>query len=194
MVAVVSTENGLLLNLLHTRPATRVRGNLSYCAGAIRRRQAACSSPMHPSMRSKCSMCPDVARGPHMSDNVFYGPLGFIPTDWYPSALAVQGDNLLIATAKGQGTGPNKGMGKTAYEIRHQGHPYIPTLLRGSIARLNIPSTLGKLEATHAQSSSTTTCCTTIRARSNSPAARIRSSTSSTSSRKTAPMTRYSAT
>ena len=73
-------------------------------------------------------------------------PLGFIPTDWYPSALAVQGDDLLIATAKGQGTGPNKGLGKTSYEVKHHGHPYIPTLLRGSIARLNIPSTLGKLE------------------------------------------------
>ena len=72
--------------------------------------------------------------------------LGFIPTDWYPSALAVQGDDLLIATAKGQSTGPNKGMGKTAYEIKHHGHPYIATLLHGSIARLNIPSTLGKLD------------------------------------------------
>ena len=72
-------------------------------------------------------------------------PVGFIPTDWYPAALAVQGDDLLIATAKGQGAGPNKGLGKTAYEVRHQAHPYIPTLLRGSIARLNIPSTLGKL-------------------------------------------------
>jgi len=72
--------------------------------------------------------------------------LGFIPTDWYPSALAVQGDDLLIATAKGRGTGPNKGMGRTASEVRDQNHPYIPTLLRGSIARLNIPSTLPKLE------------------------------------------------
>jgi DNA-binding beta-propeller fold protein YncE len=72
--------------------------------------------------------------------------LGFIPTDWYPSALAVQGDDLLIATAKGQGTRPNKGSGKTAWEIRYREHPYIPTLLRGSIARLNIPSTLGKLD------------------------------------------------
>jgi DNA-binding beta-propeller fold protein YncE len=71
---------------------------------------------------------------------------GFIPTDWYPSALAVRGDDLIIATAKGQGTGPNKGLGKTSYEIKHHGHPYIATLLRGSIARLNIPSTLGKLE------------------------------------------------
>ena len=71
--------------------------------------------------------------------------VGFIPTDWYPSALAVHGDDLLIATAKGEGAGPNKGMGKTSYEKRHRDHPYIPTLLRGSIARLNIPSTIQKL-------------------------------------------------
>jgi DNA-binding beta-propeller fold protein YncE len=73
-------------------------------------------------------------------------PLGFIPTDWYPSALTVQGDDLLIATAKGQGTRPNKEMGKTPWEKRHHEHPYIATLMRGSIARLNIPSTLAKLE------------------------------------------------
>jgi hypothetical protein len=73
-------------------------------------------------------------------------PLGFIPTDWYPSALAVRGDDLLIATAKGQGTRPNKGAGKTPWEKRYHEHPYIPTLLSGSVARLNIPSTLGKLE------------------------------------------------
>ena len=72
-------------------------------------------------------------------------PLGFIPTDWYPSALAVHGHDLLIATAKGEGTRPNKEMGKTVYETKHKEHPYIPTLLRGSIARLNIPATLAQL-------------------------------------------------
>ena len=71
--------------------------------------------------------------------------LGFIPTDWYPSALAVHGGDLLIATVKGEGTRSNKDMGKTAYETKRHDHPYIPTLLRGSIARLNIPSTLEKL-------------------------------------------------
>ncbi|HEY1679076.1 MAG TPA: beta-propeller fold lactonase family protein [Candidatus Sulfotelmatobacter sp.] len=71
--------------------------------------------------------------------------LGFIPTDWYPSALAVQGDDLLIATAKGEGSRSNKGMGKTFYEKRHRDHPYIPTLLRGSIARLKISDLLEKL-------------------------------------------------
>jgi hypothetical protein len=72
--------------------------------------------------------------------------LGFIPTDWYPSALAVQGDDLLIATAKGQGSGPDKGKGKTFWEVKHKEWPYIPTLLRGSIARLNVSSTLSKLD------------------------------------------------
>ena len=73
------------------------------------------------------------------------GPTGFIPTDWYPSALAVQGDDLLIATAKGEGTRPNKGVDKIPSQTKHRSHPYIATLLRGSVARLNIPSTLEKL-------------------------------------------------
>jgi hypothetical protein len=75
----------------------------------------------------------------------FWSASSFIPTDWYPSALAVHGDDLLIATAKGESSRPNKDMGKTVYETKHKDHPYIPTLLKGSIARLNIPSTLEKL-------------------------------------------------
>src|SRR5208337_1765295 len=73
------------------------------------------------------------------------GDIGLIPTDWYPSALAVHGDDLLIATAKGEGSRPNKDMGKTVYETKHKDHPYIPTLLKGSIARLNIPDTVNRL-------------------------------------------------
>ena len=65
-------------------------------------------------------------------------PVGFIPTDWYPTALATVGDDLLIATSKGQGTGPNNFPGKTGYERHHKETAYIPTLLYGSIARLNI--------------------------------------------------------
>jgi DNA-binding beta-propeller fold protein YncE len=71
--------------------------------------------------------------------------LGFIPTDWYPSALAVHGDELLIATAKGQGAGPNNGEDKIVSARRHRDHPYIATVLRGSIARLNIAQILPKL-------------------------------------------------
>jgi DNA-binding beta-propeller fold protein YncE len=64
---------------------------------------------------------------------------GFIPTDWYPTALATAGDDLLIATSKGQGTGPNSGISDIKNERRHREHPYIPTLLYGSIARLSFP-------------------------------------------------------
>src|SRR5216684_4049248 len=63
--------------------------------------------------------------------------LGFIPTDWYPSALASVGDDLLIATAKGQSTGPNNGISELKQEKGHREHPYIPTLMYGSLSRLN---------------------------------------------------------
>jgi DNA-binding beta-propeller fold protein YncE len=63
--------------------------------------------------------------------------LGFIPTDWYPSALAVHGDDLLVATAKGEGPGPDSGISEIKKERRHHEHPYIPTLMYGSLSRLN---------------------------------------------------------
>jgi DNA-binding beta-propeller fold protein YncE len=78
-------------------------------------------------------------------DQLVTQPMGFIPTDWYPSALAVHGDDLLIASAKGEGARANIDLGKTADEIKHHRHAYIPTLIRGSIARLEIPTTLEKL-------------------------------------------------
>ena len=72
-------------------------------------------------------------------------PLGFIPTEWYPSALAFHGDELLVATAKGRGTGPNNQMVMTNYGRRHREHPYIPTLLNGSLARVQYPQAESEL-------------------------------------------------
>ena len=60
--------------------------------------------------------------------------LGFIPTDWYPTALAAVGDDLLIATGKGQGTGPNSGPSQMPGKRQH---PYIATLLYGSVSRID---------------------------------------------------------
>ena len=65
-------------------------------------------------------------------------PLGFIPTEWYPSALAMAGDDLLIATAKGQGSGPNNMKATLQTELHPNAHPYIATLIGGSIQRLHI--------------------------------------------------------
>jgi hypothetical protein len=71
----------------------------------------------------------------------------FIPTEWYPSALAIHGGDLIIATAKGQGTGPNNGPNHLPETRYHDKHPYIPTLLNGSIARVNIADAMKNMEA-----------------------------------------------
>jgi DNA-binding beta-propeller fold protein YncE len=63
--------------------------------------------------------------------------LGFIPTEWYPTALAVQGDDLFVITGKGEGTGPNSMVGPRRGESGMR-HPYIATLLHGSVARHSI--------------------------------------------------------
>jgi DNA-binding beta-propeller fold protein YncE len=65
-------------------------------------------------------------------------PLGFIPTEWYPSALAIVGNDLLIATAKGQGSGPNNMKTTVQTELHPNAHPYIATLIGGSIQRLSL--------------------------------------------------------
>lgn len=78
-------------------------------------------------------------------------PMGFIPTEWYPTALAVREGELLVASGKGQGTGPNPGPlppdspDRTYGEAREK-HPYIATLIRGSVARLRISDAEQRLE------------------------------------------------
>ncbi len=67
-----------------------------------------------------------------------YAPIGSIPTDWYPTALATVGDDLLIATSKGQGSGPNNFPGMTGAKVRPRKYAYLPSLLYGSIARLSV--------------------------------------------------------
>ncbi len=65
----------------------------------------------------------------------------FIPTEWYPTALAVQGEELLIASGKGEGTGPNAGWEDNPSHPGKRQHPYIASLIRGSIARVNLADT-----------------------------------------------------
>lgn len=68
----------------------------------------------------------------------FVEPAGFIPTEWMPMSLAVVGRRLYIATAKGQGTGPNGApMRETASSkgkrfLRR--YTYIASMLHGSLA------------------------------------------------------------
>jgi DNA-binding beta-propeller fold protein YncE len=64
--------------------------------------------------------------------------LGFIPTEWYALAVAVAGDELLIASGKGLGTGPNANNISAESSNRKPIHSYIATLLHGSIARISL--------------------------------------------------------
>ncbi len=83
-----------------------------------------------------------VNNAPNRNPNPLFGPietpLGFIPTEWYPSALAIAGNDLLIATAKGESSGPNNMQNKLKGERKRKEHPYIPTLIGGSIQRLSL--------------------------------------------------------
>ncbi|MGA9529465.1 MAG: phosphoesterase [Terriglobales bacterium] len=72
---------------------------------------------------------------------------GFIPTEWYPSALAIVGNDLLIATAKGQGSGPNSMKATVQIGPYHREQPYIATLIGGSIARLSLADIDKNLDA-----------------------------------------------
>ncbi len=75
-------------------------------------------------------------------------PLGFVPTGWYPTALATTSTDLLIATAKGNGTGPNNmpQAGAPANSPRSD-RTYIPTLLHGSFARVALSELDARLPA-----------------------------------------------
>ncbi len=70
--------------------------------------------------------------------SVMEPPVGFLPTEWYPSALAVAGNDLLVATAKGIGSGPNNMRAAIQTGLHPDAHPYIATLIGGSIQRLGL--------------------------------------------------------
>ncbi|MGA7155516.1 MAG: phosphoesterase [Acidobacteriaceae bacterium] len=71
----------------------------------------------------------------------FVEPLGFVPTEYMPLALASTGGKLYVTTDKGKGTGPNNFPqrmipGKTARQ-RGGRSTYIATLLYGSLAAID---------------------------------------------------------
>jgi Lactonase, 7-bladed beta-propeller len=71
---------------------------------------------------------------------------GFIPTDWYPTLVAATANDLLIASAKGRGSGPNpKEIGKT--KAGRPQFPYGPAMIHGSLARLALADLPAKLDA-----------------------------------------------
>ncbi len=69
-------------------------------------------------------------------------PVGFVPTELMPVAMAESGGKLYVATDKGKGTGPNNMVQRVPAEdkkhrARYQDSTYIATLLYGSLAALD---------------------------------------------------------
>ena len=67
-------------------------------------------------------------------------PVGFISTELMPTALAMVGEKLYVATAKGRGTGPNNYPQRQAQGgVSRKGEStYIATLLYGSLAAIDL--------------------------------------------------------
>ncbi|WP_427015843.1 beta-propeller fold lactonase family protein [Pseudarthrobacter sp. P1] len=63
---------------------------------------------------------------------------GLIPTGWYPTGVqpSSDGKKLLITSAKGLGTGPNKGTDPT----NPNNHPYIERQLKGYVSLVDVPN------------------------------------------------------
>lgn len=63
---------------------------------------------------------------------------GYIPVGWFPSKLAVtpDGEKLIVANAKGYGSGPNGGQD---FEVGPEG-TYIGSLMKGSVTIMDIPT------------------------------------------------------
>lgn len=71
----------------------------------------------------------------------FVEPLGFVPTEWMPLALASAGGKLYVTTDKGKGTGPNdfpqRVAAGTSGRQKSAASTYIATLLYGSLAAID---------------------------------------------------------
>jgi len=83
--------------------------------------------------------------------NQLHVPIGFIPTQWYPTALALKGEHLYVATAKSEGTGPNVApqpeapnpAQKQIKRLEKRPHTYIASMLHGSLATIDLSEVSG---------------------------------------------------
>jgi len=78
----------------------------------------------------------------------------FIPTEWYPTVVAVAGNDLLIASAKGRGSGPNPVARKRGTNGQPE-YPYNPAMTNGSLARISLADLPANLTNWTAQVSAT---------------------------------------
>jgi DNA-binding beta-propeller fold protein YncE len=71
---------------------------------------------------------------------------GFIPTEWYPTVVAATEKDLLIASAKGRGSGPNPDLMGKQKDSRPE-YPYGPAMIHGSLQRIPLADVTANLAA-----------------------------------------------
>jgi DNA-binding beta-propeller fold protein YncE len=133
-VAVVSTADGQVERLLSTSLPGQTYGG-SYPNALA---QSADGNKLYVANASADAVAvfdPRATNAPHAAY--------FIPTEWYPTAVAVHGGELLVASGKGQGTGPNADWQDDPAHPGKRRHPFIATLIRGSIARVSLAEAEG---------------------------------------------------
>jgi len=81
-------------------------------------------------------------------------PSGFIPTEWYPTAMAAAGNHIYVATGKGKGTAANGAPQPkpvnpppNAPKRLERPHTYIATMLHGSLATIDVAEAGSHLKA-----------------------------------------------
>ena len=79
-------------------------------------------------------------------------PLGFLPTEWMPTSVAVANGRLFVATGKGHGTGPNNFPQRETESVKairrfHSPSTYIASLLYGSMAMIPVADVEAGLKA-----------------------------------------------
>jgi len=140
-VAVVDAAKGTLLGSIPTSlPMQKLGTSIPIAVAASARRLYIASAQLD------AVQVVDITGAQRASDAKV---LGFIPTEYYPCALALRGDDLLVATAKGKGTGPNNI--PPFPENHRKPYAYIGDQVAGSLARIDTKGIETDLPALTAQ-------------------------------------------
>lgn len=127
-ISVISIEKDTVVNTIYIKPDERMkqfRGVIPFGLAL---------SPDNQKLYVACSGINAVA----VVDAKKLEVLGYIPTGWFPAKLKVSnnGKQLIVANAKGFGSGPNGG---STFKRGPEGS-YIGALMKGTVQVLDIPS------------------------------------------------------
>src|SRR5882724_1946653 len=133
-VVALDPRNGKTLYALSTKPSGQTYGGSDPQSLAL--------SPDEKTLFSANAISDSVS----VFDLAIHRAAGFIPTEWYPTLVVATSRDLLIASAKGHGAGPNSKSSGKRPDGRPQ-YPYVLGLIRGSLARLSLADIPGHLAA-----------------------------------------------